>query len=238
MRSTNTRILVVALLGLSLAFPALAGKVSGTVKFDGEAPKLKPVDMNADPGCGKKHSTPMANEMLVLGAGNTLGNVFVRVKSGLAKKDYPAPTQPVVLDQDGCRYVPHVLGLLKGQTLKILNSDGLLHNVHALPTTNKTFNMAMPATRKEAEVTFTEEEFIFKVKCDVHPWMGAYIAVMSHPYFDVTATDGKFEIANLPPGTYEIEAWHEKLATKTSSVTISGEETKAVDFSFAPPPAR
>jgi len=114
-------------------------------------------------------------------------------------------------------------GLLR-QPIKILNSDGLLHNVHALPKINKTFNMAMPASRTEATVTFDKEEFMFKMKCDVHPWMGAYIAVLSHPFFDVTGADGKFEIKDVPAGTYEVEIWHEKLGAKTTKVTVSGDE--------------
>ncbi len=140
-----------------------------------------------------------------------------------------------MLDQNGCRYEPHVLGLTVGQTLKILNSDGLLHNVHALPKINTGFNRAMPASVTEAEYTFDKEEFMFKVKCDVHPWMGAYISVMRHPFFDVTGKDGRFEIRDVPPGTYEIEIWHEKLGTKTARVTIEGDETKSVDFSMSVP---
>ena len=220
---------------LLLALPALAGSVSGTVKYEGAVPSLKAVDMNADPGCAKKHTTPVKNEALVLGSGNTLGNVFVRVKSGLPAKDYPAPATAVEIDQDGCRYAPHVLGMLKGQKLKFKNTDGLLHNVHALPEKNKPFNMAMPATRTEAEVVFSEEEFMFKVKCDVHPWMGAFVAVMPHPFFAVTGAEGKFTIKDLPAGSYEIEAWHEKLGTKTAKITITGDEGQTADFSFSPP---
>jgi len=231
----NSRNVTVGLLAVLISGLTLAGGITGTVKYDGAVPKLRTIRMDADPGCAKKHSSPVKSEVLVLGDGNTLGNVFVRVIKGAPAKAYPAPKEPVVIDQEGCRYDPHVLGVMVGQPLKILNSDGLLHNIHALPKINKSFNMAMPATRKEADATFTKEEFMFKIKCDVHPWMGAWIAVMTHPFFDATTTDGKFDIGNLPPGTYEIEAWHEKLKTKTASVTISGDESQTVDFSFSPP---
>ena len=235
MRFMNCRTVPAGLVAVLISGLTLAGSVTGTVKYEGAVPKLPPIRMDADPGCAKKHDSPVKSEALVLGDGNTIGNIFVRVKSGVPAKDYPAPKEPVVVDQQGCRYIPHVLGVMAGQPLKILNSDGLLHNIHALPKVNKSFNMAMPATRTEAEATFTKEEFMFKVKCDVHPWMGAWVAVMTHPFFDVTAADGKFDIGNLPPGTYEIEAWHEKLKTKTASVTISGDESQTIDFSFSRP---
>jgi plastocyanin len=192
--------------------------------------------MAADPNCARKHSTAVANEMLVLGSGNTVANVLVRVKSGLpAGKTYPAPATPAVIDQNGCQYHPHVLGMMVGQELEIKNSDGLLHNVHALPKINAEFNRAMPATMTDFKHKFDKPEDIFRVKCDVHPWMGSWVSVMSHPFFAVTGTDGKFTIPNLPAGTYEIEAWHEKLPGKTVSVTVTGDEKKTVDFSLAAP---
>jgi len=233
MRFKNFRILPGLLAAGLIALPALAGSVTGTVKYEGSVPKLRSVRMDADPGCAKKHTGPVKSEMHVLGDGNTMGNVFVRVISGAPAKDYPAPKEPVVIDQDGCRYIPHVLGVMAGQPLKILNSDGLLHNIHALPKINKSFNMAMPATRTEADATFTKEEFMFKIKCDVHPWMGAWIAVMTHPFFDVTAKDGKFEIRDLPAGSYEIEAWHEKMDARVESVTLADGEAGSVDFGFS-----
>lgn len=231
----NVRLLVAAsALAAVSAAPAVAGTVTGTIKFDGTAPKLRPVQMNADPGCAKKHSTPPANEALVLGDGNTLGNVFVKIKAGLPSKEWPKPG-PVTLDQEGCRYDPHVMGVMVGQEVKILNSDGLLHNIHSLPKVNQSFNQAMPATVTELTKSFSKPEPMFKIKCDVHPWMGAWVEVLDHPFFDTTGEDGKFEIKGLPPGTYEIEAWHEKLRTKTAKVTISGDESKSVDFAFAVP---
>ena len=165
-----------------------------------------------------------------------MGNVFVYVSKGVPKKDYPVPTTEAVINQEGCQYHPHVLGLMKGQTLKILNPDGTLHNVHAMPKENKEFNLAMPKFRTEITTTFDKPEFMFPIKCDVHPWMGAWIAVMSHPYFAVSGTDGKFTIADLPPGEYEIQAWQEKLGTQTATVTIAtADEAKEVNFKFAKP---
>ena len=168
----------------------------------------------------------------MLGDGNTLGNVFVRPKSGLPQRTWPTPSEPVVMDQNGCRYSPRVMGIMVGQPFKILNSDGLLHNVHALPKVNREFNMAMPANRTEAVETFGKTEEIFKIKCDVHPWMNAYIAVLDHPYFAVTGTDGTFALEGLPAGTYEIEAWHERLGAQTASVTVADGETATANFEF------
>jgi plastocyanin len=205
---------------------------SGTVRYEGEVPSMPPIKMDADPGCAKKHDSPPVSEVLVLGADNAMANVFVRVKGGLPGGSYPAPAAPVEIDQHGCRYVPHVLGVMKGQTVKILNSDGLLHNVHALPKVNKTFNMAMPGTRTEAEVTFDQAEEMFKIKCDVHPWMGAYVQVMTHPFFDVTADDGQFELANLPAGSYEVEVWHERLGTKTLTAEVADGQSVELDFTM------
>jgi plastocyanin len=238
MRNRPIRFALALVAVAALGGSAMAGSITGTVKYDGPIPgsAKRPLKMDADPGCAKKHSSEVMPEFLVLGDGQTLGNVFVRVKSGVPQKDYPVPSEPVVLDQHGCLYVPHVAGLMVGQTFKVLNSDGLLHNIHALPEVNKGFNRAMPANVKEAEFTFDKEEFMFKIKCDVHPWMGAYVGVLSHPYFDVTGEDGKYRIGDLPAGTYEVEVWHEKLKTQTASVTISGDETKTADFTFTPPP--
>jgi plastocyanin len=222
----------------AVAQAAAAGTITGTALYDGKVPNLKPLAVAAEPMCAKKHPT-VPNEALVLGTGNAMANVVVRVVGGLpAGKSYPAPTNPVTMDQVGCQYVPHVIGLMVGQPFKVLNNDGVLHNVHALPKVNKPFNMAMPPTRKEATESFAKEEGMFVVKCDVHPWMQSYVGVFSHPFFAVTGTDGKFTIANLPAGTYEVEAWHEKLGTQKASVTVGASDSKSAAFKFSPPAAK
>ncbi|HEY8549187.1 MAG TPA: carboxypeptidase regulatory-like domain-containing protein [Vicinamibacterales bacterium] len=239
MRGTGKRPLLAAVLVAVSCCPgvaAAASSITGTVVFDGKAPTLRPLAMDADPACAKKHSGPVANEMLVLGKGNTMANIMVWVSKGLPSgKTWPAPKTPVVLDQKGCVYVPHVMGIMVGQPYKILNSDGVLHNIHTLPKVNPAFNKGMPPTLKETTTTFEKPEAVFHIKCDVHPWMSAYIAVFNHPFFSVTGTDGKFTISELEPGTYEITAWHEKLGTQTASVTVGANETKTQDFKFAIP---
>lgn len=232
------RVAKVAVLGAVMALvgqAAAAGTVTGTAKYVGKVPKLKPLSVAAEPVCAKKNPT-VPNEVLVLGDGNTMANIIVSVVKGLPSgKTWPTPKEPVVMDQVGCRYIPRALGLMVNQPFKILNSDGVLHNVHALPKVNRSFNMAMPPTRKEAMEKFTKAEGVFAIKCDVHPWMQAYVGVFDHPFFAVTGKDGKFKIADLPAGTYEIEAWHEKLGTQKGSVTVGASDTQTVNFEFAPP---
>ena len=132
-------------------------------------------------------------------------------------------------------YVPHVMGIMVGQPYRILNSDGVLHNIHTLPKVNPAFNKGMPPTLKEASTVFEKPEAVFHVKCDVHPWMSAYVSVFTHPFFSVTGTDGKFTISGLDAGTYEITAWHERLGTQTASVTVAATGAKTQDFKFAMP---
>lgn len=235
----NQRVLMAAIVAALSVCPGVAlaaSSISGTVTFDGKAPTLRPIAMDADPVCAKKHSAPVPNEMLVLGNGNTMGNILVWVSKGLpAGKTFPVPKTPVTLDQNGCMYQPHVMGIMVGQTYRILNSDGVLHNIHTLPKVNASFNKGMPATLKEATTTFAKPEEVFHIKCDVHPWMSAYMAVFTHPFFSVTGTDGKFTITGLDPGTYEITAWHEKLGTQTASVTVGASDSKTQNFKFAVP---
>jgi plastocyanin len=242
-RGTAKRLCLAAGLVVVSVWPNVAvaqSTITGTVTFAGKAPALRPLDMAAEPICHKKHGgKPAPNEALVLGAGQTMGNIMVWVSKGLpAGKTYPAPKTPVTLDQDGCEYKPHVMGIMVGQPYRILNNDGILHNIHTLPKINPAFNRGQPATVKEMSTTFPKPEAIFNVKCDVHPWMSAYIAVYTHPFFSVTGTDGKFTISGLDPGSYEISAWHEKLGTQTAQVTVGAKETKPQDFKFAVPGAK
>jgi len=236
MRWTGSRVILAAGLLVATLWPgvALAATVTGTVVFDGKAPALRPLAMEAEPVCHKMHGgKPVPNEMLILGSGNTMGAVMVWVSKGLpAGKTWPAPKTPVVLDQRGCQYVPHVAGIMVGQPYRILNSDGILHNIHTLPKINPSLNRGQPATVKEFTVSFPKPEGMFQIKCDVHPWMNAYMGVFTHPFFSVTGTDGKFTISGLDAGSYEITAWHERLGTQTASITVGATETKPQNFKF------
>jgi len=237
MGGTGIRLSLAATLLATALWPgvARAASVTGTVTFDGKAPALKPLAMDAEPVCHKMHAgKPVANEMLVLGSGNTMGNIMVWISKGLpAGKTWPAPKTPVTLDQKGCQYLPHVTGIMVGQTYRILNSDGILHNIHTLPKINPAFNRGQPATVKEMTTSFPKPEAMLQVKCDVHPWMSAYIGVFTHPFFAVTGADGKFTIPNLEAGTYEITAWHERLGTQTASLTVTATDAKMQNFKFA-----
>ncbi len=214
--------------------PTGTSSVTGSITYEGKVPSFKPLNMNADPACAAKHETPVFPESLVLGEGQHLANIFVRVKNA-PSGSYSAPSEAVVIDQNGCRYLPHVVGVMAGQALKFRNSDGILHNVHGLPKENREFNIGMPPTVTEKDQTFNKPEPLFPVKCDVHPWMRSFVAVMTHPYFSITGTDGSFTIEGLPAGTYEIEAWHEKLGTQTASVTVGDGEAGSADFTFSAP---
>jgi len=244
MRATGNKAwLAAGLAAISISmWPAAAiaaSTVSGTVIFEGKAPPLKPLAMSADPVCAKKHTGPVPAEMLALGSGNTMGNILVFVSKGLPSgKTFPASKTPVVFDQNGCLYKPHVVGIMVGQPFKILNSDGVLHNIHTLPKVNPSYNKGMPPTMKETTTQFDKPEPVFQVKCDVHPWMSAWISVFTHPFYSVTSTDGKFTLSGLDPGTYEITAWHERLGTKTATVTVAANDKKTQDFKFALPAAK
>jgi hypothetical protein len=215
--------------------PAAQGgaTLTGKAKFTGTKPAMPKIDMSEEPKCKAKYQTPPTDEAVVVNANGTLADVFVYVKSGLpASYTAPAPAGPVALDQDGCRYHPHVLGILVGQKLAIKNSDGILHNIKAKGTKNRPFNISQPTTMT-SERTFTAPEVMVPLECNVHGWMHAWLGVLPHPFFAVSGTDGSFTIKGLPAGTYVIEAWHEKYGPQTATVTVTGSETKTTDFNFA-----
>ena len=211
--------------------PATAGSVTGKITFMGTAPAPQPIRMNSDPNCGKQGGAN-TTESLVVGEGGSLQNVFVYVKDGLGTMRFPVPSAPAVLDQKGCRYIPHVFGIQVGQPLEIVNDDPTLHNVHAVPKTNGEFNTGQPLQGMKQTHTFSTKEVMVPFKCDVHGWMNAYVGVLDHPFFAITGADGAFALKGLPPGTYTIEAWHEKLGTQTQMVTIGAKETKDVALTF------
>ncbi len=214
-----------------------AGNITGRVVLDGPVPANAQIKMSGDPVCMRENKDGASFETYVVDSGG-LENVFVYVKDGLNGYYFDTPTDPVKLDQRGCRYHPHVFGLQVGQPLEVTNSDPTLHNVHALPNVNQEFNASTPFTGTKITKRFTAREVMVPFKCDVHGWMNAYAGVLDHPYFAVSANGGKFELKNLPAGTYTIEAWHEKLGTETQRVTIGEKESREITFTFKASPAQ
>jgi plastocyanin len=210
---------------------ANAGTVTGKVTFAGTPPAPTPIKLSSDPFC-QKANPGLATETEVVGKDGAVENVFIYVKDGLGNRTFPAPAEPVTLDQKGCHYTPHVLGIQIGQPLQIINSDDTLHNVHGLPKANKEFNQGQPIQGMKMTHTFSTKEVMIPFKCDVHGWMNAWIGVLDHPFYAVTTADGTFSLKGLPPGTYTIEAWHEKLGTQTQTITVGPKETKDVAFTF------
>ncbi len=212
--------------------PATAATITGKVSFEGEAPKPRQIRMDAEASCAALHKEAVYAQEVVVNDNKTLQYVFVYVKEGLGDKTFETPKEPVTLDQKGCLYHPHMIGVQTGQALKIMNSDPTTHNIHPVPQSNREWNTSMSPGGQALDRTFAREEIMIPVKCNVHPWMKSYIGVLKHPFFAVTGKDGSFEIKGLPPGEYTIEAWHEKLGTATQKVTVSAKESKTVDFTL------
>ena len=213
------------------------GSITGAVNFTGEAPAPKPISMDADAACAQSNPNPQTEDVVV--KDGKLANVLVYIKDGkttdgknITSFAFEVPATEVVLDQKGCRYIPHVLGMMAGQKLKVLNSDPTAHNVHPSPKSNKEWNQSQPAGAQPIIQTFTRAEVVVPVKCNQHPWMKANIGVMKHPLYAVSGENGAFEIKGVPPGTYTVATWHERYGEKTQSVTIGAKEIKTQDFAF------
>lgn len=211
---------------------ATAGNITGTVMLEGTPPEAETIRMNADPVCTQEAGDNTSTEYYIVGDDGSLSNVFVYVKEGLGNRSFPTPSEPVVLDQNGCRYTPHVFGIQVGQTLTVSNGDPTLHNIHATPANNAEFNTGQPIEGMTYDTEFESVEVMVPFKCDVHGWMNAYVGVLDHPYFGVSGNGGAFALNTLPPGDYTIEAWHEMLGTQTQNVTVGENETVEVSFTF------
>jgi plastocyanin len=213
--------------------PTKTGAVIGRVKFEGTPPPPTVIQMSADPYCAQVNGGGVKRESVEVGKDGGLRDVFVYVKSGLGNVRYEPPTEPAVLDQVRCMYRPTVLGVQVGQPLTIRNSDKTLHNVHALPDKSSGFNIGMPSKGMTATRKFSEPEVLVRIKCDVHPWMEAYVGVVDNPFFAVTHVSGQYRIGGLPPGTYTIEAVHPKLGRRSREVTVAAGEEVGANFSFS-----
>lgn len=208
--------------------------IRGTVAYGGPDTDA-PLSMQGDPTCASQHHEPLDTNEIAL-KGGRLANVFVYVKSGLEGKSFPAPAEKKRVDQHGCLFTPRVLGTQVGQVVEFTNGDATLHNVHALPVSNEESNDPQAQGMPPVDRSFSKPEVMVPVRCDIHPWMVAYIGVLPHPYYAVSGEDGTFSIPNLPPGRYTLEAWHEKLGTRTREVTVEPGQVVAVDFDFTRKP--
>jgi plastocyanin len=190
------------------------------------------VKMNADSKCIVMHKDPVYFQNVMTNGKGMLQNAFVYVKEGLGAQSYPVPKEAVVINQQGCMYHPHVMGIRVGQPLQVVNEDPVLHNIHALPKINAGFNFAQPREGMKREETFSQPEIMVRVKCDVHSWMSAYVGVLDHPFFAVSDSNGACVLKNLPPGEYVLAAWHETYGTQEQKVVVAAGESKEITFHF------
>ncbi len=235
MLTTKRSLLILGFFSIATGLLAEGGAITGTIHFEGDGPKLKPLKMEADPACQAKHDEPVYSEVVVINENSTLKNVLVSIEAGLEGQTFTVPEEAVILDQIGCRYRPHVWGAMAGQPVEIRNSDGTLHNVHSLSKVNPQFNMAMPKIVRKKTRVFEKTEDVFAIKCDVHPWMKTWVGIFNHPFYSTSDTAGNFDIADLPAGTYTVRAWHERLPAITQEITVKEGETITLDFTFEAP---
>jgi plastocyanin len=212
--------------------PDTAGTISGQIHFQGKRPTPKAIDMSEEPACVEAHHGKAYDESLVVNRKGDLANAFVYIKSGLKGKTFAIPTDPVVIDQKGCWFHPRVLGIQVGQTLKVINSDPVTHNIHPMAQINREWNHSQGAEDPPIARRFIKPEIMIPVKCNIHSWMHAYIGVLDNPYFAVSGDDGSFVISNLPPGTYTLAVWQEKLGTQEQQITIPPHGKAEANFTF------
>ena len=212
--------------------PATAGSIKGKVSFTGKAPTMQKIRMESEEDCMKLQKAAPTDPTVTVNGNGTLRNVFVYIKSGLEGKEFEPVKAPVKFDQRGCMFVPRVVGIQAAQTLEIVNSDSVQHNIHPMPRKNREWNQAQAPGAGPLEREFAQPEVGIPVKCNVHAWMRAYFHVMPHPYFDSTTDQGTFEIKNLPPGEYVIEAWHEKYPAQEQKITVAASGAATADFTF------
>jgi plastocyanin len=211
---------------------ATAGSITGTVHFKGRKPVPKAIDMSEEPACVTAHHGKAFDESLVVNKSGALANAFIYVKGGLEGKTFEVPTTPVTIDQSGCWFRPRVMGIQVGQTLQVVNSDPVTHNIHPMAEINREWNHSQGAGDPPIARRFIKPEIMIRVKCNIHSWMHAFIGVLPHPYFAVSGDDGTFTIKNLPPGTYTIAIWQEKLGTQEQQVTVAPNGNVEINFTF------
>lgn len=207
------------------------GVVRGRVRFVGVAPKPQVMSMAANAHCSAHHRGHVMDESVVVNDDGTLRNVVVWVSGGLEGKTFAPPKEPAVLDQQGCVYTPHVVTVMTGQRLLVKNSDPFLHNVRAAAASNPPFNFGQPTVDGGRPLVFAAPERLF-VKCDIHPWMSAFVHVLDNPFFAVTGPDGSFNLPDLPPGKYTLSAWHEVYGEQAQAVTVETGKPLKVEFTF------
>lgn len=201
--------------------PAHAGTIKGTIQFTGKKPAPKMIDMSEDPACVEAHKTKAYDESLVVNSKGGVANAFVYIDKGLEGKTFETPTTNVVVDQRGCWFRPRVMGIQVNQPMQVVNSDQVTHNIHPMAEVNREWNHSQGPGDEPITRRFTKPEVMIKVKCNIHSWMHAYIGVLDHPYYAVSGEDGSFTIPNLPPGTYTLAIWQEKLGTQKQQITVS-----------------
>ncbi len=234
----KTALVAAAVAGFVLAVgsgPSHAGTIKGRVTFDGTPPSRRMMDMTADPACVKLIPDGRLGEVMVIDENRGIANVFVYLSGGdIEGKTFEKPSTAAHMTQVGCMFTPRVFGVMANQAVEIENGDPFLHNVHSLPKKSRQFNLAMPFQNQVIKKKFTSAEVMVRIKCDVHPWMAAYIGVLKHPFHATSGSDGTYEMKDVPAGTYTVDAWHERLEAQQGTITVTADGSATLDFTFKP----